>query len=125
MADDLGSVEVLITVNGNNQVVVTPDPIIISVEDGEEVAWLHNESLLAVNFSPVSTPFAGTTYLAGEGGACLSGAPLPGAEGPLAGGAISSRSYKYTVQVTTGQGEFITHDPRVIVVRRHPRGTNL
>lgn len=122
--DDLSSVEVLINVDADNNIVVSPDPVIISVEDEEEVAWLFNEELLAVNFSPNHTPFGGTTYLAGSGGACLSGAPLPGSEGQPQGGAVASRTYKYTVQVTTAQGEFVTHDPRVIVIRRHPKVSN-
>ncbi|HYE72364.1 MAG TPA: hypothetical protein VEF04_03500 [Blastocatellia bacterium] len=122
---DFASVEALITVDNNNQVRVTPDPIILSVDDGEEVNWMFDQQLLAINFSPNSTPFEGATYVAGEGGACLSGPPMPGTEGTSNGGAVSSRSYKYTVQVTTGQGEFITHDPRVIIIRRRPKGTHL
>jgi hypothetical protein len=122
--DDLNLVEVLVTVDSNNQIVISPDPVIVSVEDGEEIAWIFDESLLAINFSPASTPFGGTTYLAGAGGACLSGAPLPGTEGPQLNSSVASRTYKYTAQVTTGQGEFLTEDPRVIVIRRYPRGSH-
>lgn len=123
--DDITSVEALVTVDNNNQVRVTPDPIILSVNDGEEANWIFDQQLMAINFSPNSTPFEGSTYVAGEGGACLSGPPLPGTEGTSHGGAVSARSYKYTIQVTTGQGEFITYDPRVIIISRRPKVPHL
>jgi hypothetical protein len=122
-ASDLGAIEVVVTVDSNNKIQVTPDPVYVSAEDQERIVWLFDEQLLEVNFdnnNPFSTQ--SHTYVAEEGGACMTGPPLPGSEGsPQGGGAVASGTFKYTVQVRTAQGEFITEDPRVIIVRRHPK----
>jgi hypothetical protein len=122
-ASDLGAIEVVVTVDGNNKIQVTPDPVYVSAEDQERIVWLFDERFLEVNFNN-NNPFSAMsyTYVAEEGGACMTGPPLPGSEGGAqGGGAIANSTHKYTVQVRTADGTFITEDPRVIVVRRHPK----
>jgi len=98
----------------DGRVILSEDPITLSLDGREEIVWRCKQGELEIRFNPANSPFAGVRYLAAPGGGIFSGLPRP---------AALQKSFNYTIMVTSKEGYFVSQTPKVQVVRSKTKPT--